>query len=111
MSLLLDDFRMAMASIKPYIKKTSLIRCPELENALNIPHKFFLKLESEQLTKSFKIRGAFNALLALKDSEKTKGIITRSSGNFAQAVAYAGKFLGIKVTVVMPTNAPQIQKS
>lgn len=111
MSLLLDDFRMAMASIKPYIKKTSLIRCKELEKELNSSYKIFLKLESEQLTKSFKIRGAFNALLALKDSEKTKGIITRSSGNFAQAVAYAGKFLGIKATVVMPTNAPEIKKA
>lgn len=110
MSLLLDDFRMAMTSIKPYIKKTPLIRCKELEKELNSSHKIFFKLESEQLTKSFKIRGAFNALLALKDSEKRKGIITRSSGNFAQAVAYAGKFLGIKVTVVMPANVPEIKR-
>lgn len=80
MSLLLDDFRMAMASIKPYIKKTPLIRCKELEKELNTPYQIFLKLESEQLTKSFKIRGAFNALLALEASEKAKGIITRSSG-------------------------------
>ncbi|WP_068466637.1 pyridoxal-phosphate dependent enzyme [Candidatus Protochlamydia phocaeensis] len=76
---------MAMASIKSYIKKTPLIRCKELEKELKSTYKVFLKLENEQLTKSFKIRGAFNALLALKDSEKIKGIITRSSGNFAQA--------------------------
>jgi len=111
MSLLLDDFQKAMASIKPYIIKTSLIRCKELEKELNSTHKIFLKLENEQLAKSFKIRGAFNSLLALNDSEKRKGIITRSSGNFAQAIAYAGKFLGIKVTVVMPTNVPEIKKS
>lgn len=111
MSLLLDDFRIAMAAIKSYIKKTSLIRCKELEKRINSPYKVFLKLESEQLTKSFKIRGAFNVLLALKNSEKIKGVVTRSSGNFAQAVAYAGKFLGIKITVVMPINAPEIKKT
>lgn len=110
MSLLLDDFQTAMTSIQPYIKKTSLVRCEKLERELNTPHRIFMKLESEQLTKSFKIRGAFNALLNLTPTEKAKGIVTRSSGNFAQAVACAGKSLGIKVTVVMPTNAPEIKK-
>lgn len=110
MSILLDHFQIAMASIRPYIKKTSLIRCEELERKLKSPHKIFLKLESEQLTKSFKVRGAFNALLSLTPSEKIKGVITRSSGNFAQSIAYAGKLLGIKVTIVMPTNAPEIKK-
>lgn len=110
MSILLDHFQLAMASIRPYIKKTSLVRCEGLEKKLNTPHKIFLKLETEQLTKSFKIRGALNALLSLTPSEKTKGVVTRSSGNFAQSIAYAGKLLGIKVTIVMPTNAPEIKK-
>lgn len=110
MSLVLDDFLKAMTSIKPYVKKTPLVRCKELEKKLNTPHRIYLKLESEQLTKSFKIRGAFNALLSLTPSEIIKGIVTRSSGNFAQAVAYAGKFLGIKATIVMPINAPEIKK-
>src|SRR6201999_2549453 len=70
----------------------------------------FLKLENEQLTKSFKVRGAFNALLSLTPTEKLKGVVTRSSGNFAQAIAYAGQLLGIKVTIVMPLNAPEIKK-
>ena len=110
MSILLDHFQIAMSSIRPYIKKTSLVRCEELERKLKSPHKIFLKLESEQLTKSFKARGAFNALLSLTPSEKIKGVVTRSSGNFAQSIAYAGKILGIKVTIVMPTNAPPIKK-
>lgn len=106
----MDHFHSAMASIRPYIKKTSLVRCEELERKLNTPYQIFLKLESEQFTRSFKVRGAFNALLSLTPSEKIKGVVTRSSGNFAQSIAYAGKLLGIKVTIVMPTNAPEIKK-
>lgn len=108
MSLVLEDFQRVLATIKPYIRKTSLTRCRELEKELNCTYRIFLKLESEQVTKSFKARGAFNALLSLKTPEK--GIVTRSSGNFAQAIAYAGKLLGIKVTVVMPINVPEIKK-
>ncbi len=110
MDLQLNDFKAARSLIKPYIKRTSLKRCKELERFLDASHPIFLKLENEQLTKSFKVRGAFNALLSLTPSEKMKGVVTRSSGNFAQAIAYAGELLGIKVRVVMPTHVPEIKK-
>jgi threonine dehydratase len=70
----------------------------------------FLKCESFQKVGAFKFRGAFNAISQLSDLEKSKGVITYSSGNHAQAVALVGKILGIKTTVVMPNNAPIIKK-
>lgn len=109
MALYLENFHKALKTINPYIKRTPLVRCEKLEKALHTPHRIFIKLESEQLTQSFKIRGAFNALLNLTPSQRAKGVVTRSSGNFAQAIACAGKTLGIDVAIVMPTNAPEIK--
>jgi len=71
----------------------------------------FLKCENFQKAGAFKFRGAFNAVSKLSDKEKQKGIITYSSGNHAQALALAGKLLGVKITVVMPNNAPAGKKA
>ncbi len=73
--------------------------------------KVFLKCENFQKVGAFKFRGAFNAISQLSDVEKSKGVITYSSGNHAQAVALVGKILGVKTTVVMPNNAPVIKKN
>lgn len=70
----------------------------------------FLKCENFQRTGAFKFRGAYNAISQLSDEEKKKGVITYSSGNHAQAVALVGKLLGVKITVVMPENAPEIKR-
>ena len=70
----------------------------------------YLKCENFQKVGAFKFRGAFNAISKLPDNEKSKGVITYSSGNHAQAVALVGKLLGVKTTVVMPNNAPVIKK-
>jgi len=67
----------------------------------------FLKCENFQKTGTFKFRGAFNALSQLSPEQRKKGVITHSSGNHAQALALAGRLLGVKVVVVMPENAPQ----
>lgn len=96
--------------IKPYITKTPLVRCFELEKHLGNNHRIFMKCEHLQPTGSFKIRGAFASLLHLTDRQKKQGIITRSSGNFATAIAYAGKMLGVPVTIVMPPNAPLVKQ-
>lgn len=69
----------------------------------------YFKPECLQLTGSFKIRGASNKILTMTDEEKEKGIIASSSGNHALGVAYAAKMLGIKATLVLPTNAPQVK--
>ncbi len=70
----------------------------------------FLKCESFQRVGAFKFRGAYNAVSQLKDEQKSKGVITYSSGNHAQAVALVGKLLGVETTVVMPENAPEIKR-
>jgi threonine dehydratase len=71
--------------------------------------KVFLKCENFQRAGAFKFRGAFNAVSKLSDKEKSRGVITYSSGNHAQAISLVGKLLGIKTTVVMPDNAPIIK--
>lgn len=69
-----------------------------------------LKCENLQRTGSFKIRGAHNFVSQLSDDQVASGIITYSSGNHAQAVALAGKLRGVRVVVVMPTNAPKVKR-
>jgi threonine dehydratase len=65
----------------------------------------FLKCENFQRTGAFKFRGALNALSQLSPKQKTKGVITHSSGNHAQALALAAELLGIRAVIVMPENA------
>lgn len=97
----------ARTLIAPYVRKTPLILCPTLEPS---NRRIFLKCEYLQETHSFKVRGAFNALLHLSTEDKRRGVISRSSGNFAQALSYAGHILNIPVTIVMPTSAPLTKK-
>ncbi len=69
-----------------------------------------VKCENLQRAGSFKIRGAFNFVSQLSDDQVSGGIITYSSGNHAQAVALAGKLRGLRVVVVMPTDAPKVKR-
>ena len=71
--------------------------------------QFFLKPESLQPIGSFKLRGAYNLISSLSDEERRRGVITYSSGNHAQGVAYAARALGVKSVIVMPNNAPQVK--
>lgn len=65
-----------------------------------------LKCENFQRVGAFKFRGAFNAMAALSPEERSRGVLTYSSGNHAQAIALTGRLLETRVTVVMPQNAP-----
>ena len=71
----------------------------------------FIKNEGLQTTGSFKVRGAYNKIAQLTADERGRGVITYSSGNHAQAVAYAAKALGVKAVVVMPSNAPDFKRN
>jgi threonine dehydratase len=71
----------------------------------------YLKCENFQRGGAFKFRGAFNAMAKLSVAQKTKGVITHSSGNHAQATALVGKLLGISTTVVMPNDAPKTKRA
>lgn len=68
-----------------------------------------LKLENEQPMGAFKIRGAYNAIRRLPSAVRQRGVITYSSGNHGQAVAYAAKHFGIRAVVTMPETAPQVK--
>jgi threonine dehydratase len=69
----------------------------------------FFKCENLQRIGAFKFRGAYNAMSRLSDEERRRGVLAYSSGNHAQAVALAGKLLGIRVTIVMPEDAPAVK--
>ena len=69
----------------------------------------YIKAESAQPIGSFKLRGAFNMISQLSPEQLAKGVITYSSGNHAQGVAYAARALGSKAVIVMPDNAPQVK--
>ena len=69
----------------------------------------WLKLENQQLNGSFKARGALNKILQLSDEERSRGIVTASSGNHAQGVGYAARMLGIDANIVVPGNTPSVK--
>src|SRR3990170_4577098 len=71
--------------------------------------KVFFKCENFQRMGAFKFRGAFNALARLGPQERSRGVLAYSSGNHAQAVALAGRELGIRSVIVMPGNAPRVK--
>ena len=71
--------------------------------------KVFFKCENLQRIGAFKFRGAFNALSQLAPAERVRGVLSFSSGIHAQAVALSGKLLGIRVTIVMPSDAPAVK--
>jgi threonine dehydratase len=71
----------------------------------------FCKCENFQRTGAFKFRGAYNAVSLLSREHKSRGVITYSSGNHAQALALVGRLLGVAITVVMPRNAPSTKRA
>jgi threonine dehydratase len=71
--------------------------------------ELFLKLENEQLTGSFKIRGALNKMQSLTAEERERGVVLSSAGNHAQGVAYAARELGVKAHIVMPHTTPIVK--
>ena len=103
----IEDIKAASERLKPYVKHTPLLRAEAMDEVLGC--RVYLKPECLQVTGSFKIRGATNKILTMTEEEKERGIIASSSGNHALGVAFAAKMLGIKATLVLPTNAPQVK--
>jgi len=69
------------------------------------------KCENFQRGGSFKVRGALNAVAQLTEEQRAKGVLTHSSGNFAQGLAIAARTLGVRATIVMPRNAPAVKRA
>tara|TARA_B110000114_G_C15095515_1_gene401123 strand:+ start:3065 stop:4018 length:954 start_codon:yes stop_codon:yes gene_type:complete len=94
--------------IEPFVHRTPVLSSRLINEIIGA--SVFFKCENFQKAGAFKIRGATNAILQLSDVQKEKGVVTHSSGNFAQALALAAQTLGVKSYIVMPTTAPQVKK-
>src|ERR1700689_3740122 len=103
----LDDIRAAQARLQGVTVHTRLI---EYKLGESDPRRLFLKPENQQPIGAFKLRGAYNKIASLSEPDRKRGVISYSSGNHAQGVAYAARALGVKAVIVMPNNAPAIKR-
>jgi threonine dehydratase len=99
------QFAEARERLRGAVLHTPLVRLSSVTDAVA-----YLKAESLQPIGSFKLRGAFNAVAQLSEAQRSRGVITYSSGNHGQGVAYAARAFGIPAIIVMPSNAPEIKR-
>src|SRR5215475_8215998 len=102
----LAEFQAARERIRGVAVHTPLVRL----QIPKVPGEIYVKAEGLQPIGSFKLRGAYNKIAQLTEDERKRGVITYSSGNHAQGVAYAARALGAKAVIVMPSNAPAVKK-
>ena len=102
MPTLRERIELAESRIRPYVRQTPLEPAPALSSNST---QAYLKMECLQFTRSFKLRGALNKLLALSDESRSRGIITASTGNHGLAVAYGLQILGTPGKIVLPETA------
>jgi threo-3-hydroxy-L-aspartate ammonia-lyase len=107
MPVTFNDVAQAHERIKREARRTPVLTSRTVDEVTGA--KVFFKCENLQRMGAFKFRGAYNALSQLNEDERRRGVVAYSSGNHAQAVALAGKLLGIKAVIVMPANAPQVK--
>jgi threo-3-hydroxy-L-aspartate ammonia-lyase len=99
----IDEIRTAAASVRGVAVRTPLVPFPRADPPL------LVKPESLQPTGAFKLRGAYAAMSTLPAAARKRGVVTHSSGNHGQAVAYAAALLGMPAVVVVPDNAPAVK--
>jgi len=102
--LQLNDVYLARQRIEALVRCTPMEHSPSLSRLLGAP--VYLKLESQQVTGSFKLRGASNALAQLSAEQKTRGVVAASTGNHGRALAYAASRLGVKATICLSRLVP-----
>jgi threonine dehydratase len=103
----LSDIQSARSRLRGVTVQTPLI---EFQLCAEDPRRLFLKPENQQPIGAFKLRGAYNKIASLSAEDRKRGVISYSSGNHAQGVAYAARALGVKAVIVMPDNAPTIKR-
>ncbi len=103
--LTLNDIRQAQNRIHGVAIRTPLLLCPHHST----DRQLYFKPENFQPMGAFKLRGAYNAIASLTPEERARGVATHSSGNHAQAVAYAASTLGARSVIVIPQNAPKLK--
>ncbi|MHB1863416.1 MAG: threonine ammonia-lyase [Gemmatimonadaceae bacterium] len=104
-----NEVRRAAERIAGHARHTRLFRSEPLSRIAG--GDVYLKLENEQVTGSFKLRGALNALATLPTDVQARGVVTSSAGNHGLGVAYAAKSLGMSATIFVPRSAPEVKKS
>jgi threonine dehydratase len=102
----IDDIRAAAELIRPYIVRTPLVPAGWVADD---ERPLWIKPENLQPTGSFKVRGAFNAIAGLEESVRSRGVVAYSSGNHAQAVAYAAATYGVPAHIVMPQETAAVK--
>jgi len=110
----LDEIRSAQRRLAGVAVRTGLYRVDEARLRAvgavgELPFALWVKAENEQPIGSFKLRGSYNRVAQMTAEELGRGVITYSSGNHGQGVAYAARALGAKAVVVMPANAPAVK--
>lgn len=103
----LSDVEAAHLRIDPYVHRTPVMTSRFIDESVGA--SVFFKCENLQKVGAFKARGALNAVLSLAEDDARRGVVTHSSGNHGQAVAYACSVRKIAATVVMPEHAPGIK--
>ena len=94
--------------IAPYVHRTPVLSSRLLNEIADA--QLYFKCENFQKMGAFKMRGAASAIMNLSAAQKAKGVVTHSSGNFAQALSLAAQRLRVQAYIVMPENAPQVKK-
>lgn len=94
--------------IAPYIHRTPVYTSRLIDEMVGA--NLYFKCENFQRMGAFKMRGAINAILQLSNEQRKNGVVTHSSGNFAQAVSLAAQLLDVKAYIVMPQSAPNVKK-
>jgi threonine dehydratase len=102
----LANIREAQSRLQGITTRTPLIEFYPADPS----RRLFLKPENQQPIGAFKLRGAYNKIVSLSEQDRKRGVISYSSGNHAQGVAYAARALGVKAIIVMPKNAPAIKR-
>lgn len=103
-TLQLHDVYLARQRIESLVRRTPLEYSPSLSQRLGVA--VYLKLESQQITGSFKLRGASNAVAQLSAEEKARGVVAASTGNHGRALAYAASRQGVKATICLSHRVP-----
>ena len=98
----------AAARIAGVVRRTPLRPSPELSRLVG--REVLLKLECQQVTGSFKLRGAFNAIAMMPDDVRARGVVASSAGNHGLGVAYAAKHFGVPATIYVPATAPAVKR-
>jgi threonine dehydratase len=101
----LEDITTARRRLQGVALRTPLVPCPRSEKG----RVLYFKPESLQPTGAFKLRGAYNKISSLSPEERGRGVVAHSSGNHAQAVAYAARALNTRAVIVMPRGAPKVK--